>query len=308
MEKLDLCTSQVPANPSITRGGFTYVYNRTAPKTAAKFYRCSKYRVTKKRPIPCQASITFNADGSMRKDCAPEDHNCVPIPDAGVLNVENEVEPLGDLNFFNLNNFCTQMRRMIDNISSAQRKLTATQVWEDVFNAINAKYPGVPLQIIRKPEGMSRVHYVRHGGHKSDRLSEIEQPDLAFLSNQRSPFLAFNTPVYEGTTQHRVCGWGHPGLYSLLKTPSAHIFVDATFRSVPSPFYQLLILMIRDFATDLYLPVFYVLMTGKRAHLYRFVFSMINTIIGASIAPAHVYCDFEQALLTSVKGKTMTNY
>ena len=59
-----------------------------------------------------------------------------------------------------------------------------------------------------------------------------------------------------------------PGLFALLKAPAIHIFVDTTFSVVPDPYKQLLIVMVKEAAHDMYLPVCYVLMTGKSANLY----------------------------------------
>jgi hypothetical protein len=88
-----------------------------------------------------------------------------------------------------------QMLAMIDDIAQTQRQLTPAQVWEHVLTLIKAKYPHAPTQGIRKHVATSRVHYVRHGSQKSDRLAEIEKPELALLSNNVKPSLIFNTTV-----------------------------------------------------------------------------------------------------------------
>lgn len=77
-------------NPTITRDGFSYIYVRTGA-TGTKFYRCSKHRPSKKRPVGCQANIAFNPEGTVKTDCRPADHNCIPIPEERLINVEDEV-------------------------------------------------------------------------------------------------------------------------------------------------------------------------------------------------------------------------
>ena len=189
------------------------------------------------------------------------------------------------------------MKLLIDTAATSQRHLTATQIWEMVWNDIVSKYGSAPIR------ALSRVYNIRNGGQRTDHLRDIEQTDMALLSDLRAPFLQFNTPVYEGTVQHRIIGWGHPGLFNLLKTPGIHLFLDGTFRIVPNRFSQLLVVMIRDYATDLYIPVFYVLLTGKSTLLYEYALQFISTVIRSPIRPAQVYCDFEKSLINAVKSE-----
>eukprot|EP00474_Spongospora_subterranea_P002795 CRZ03253.1 hypothetical protein [Spongospora subterranea] len=84
-----------------------------------------------------------------------------------------------------------------------------------------------------------------------------DQPRALYQTRDRmSFFLAFSTSVLEDTTLHRLCGCGHPGLYNFLRRKSIDLFIDGTFRLVPQPFTQLLILMVRDMNHDHYLPDF----------------------------------------------------
>ena len=46
------------------------------------------------------------------------------------------------------------------------------------------------------------------------------------------------------------------------------MFVDATFRIVPHPFYQCLIVMVFDASLKIYIPVAWILMTGKTEECY----------------------------------------
>ena len=195
-----------------------------------------------------------------------------------------------------------QMKNLVDTLATAERHLTATEIWMRVWNDVTSRYSGTPIRSMKKHEVISRVQYIRNGGRRVDSMRDIEEREMALFPDERAPFLAFNTPVYEGILQHRITGWGHPGLYKLLKSPNVHIFIDGTFRIVPNPYSQLLVVMIRDYPTDLYLPVFYILMTGKSAFLYRFALNMINNIVGTSVRPGQIYCDFEKALISALRG------
>jgi hypothetical protein len=60
-----------------------------------------------------------------------------------------------------------------------------------------------------------------------------------------------------------------------MKQRRSSIFVDATYRCVPVQFYQLVIVMLYDTISDLYLPVWYILATGKTAQVYDHVFNSL---------------------------------
>lgn len=78
---------------------------------------------------------------------------------------------------------------------------------------------------------------------------------------------------------------------SLLENSSS-IFFDATFKVVPSLFYQMLTI----FAThgDGVYPVMFVLMSRKTTALYHSVFVKVNELV-PHFAPANVMADFEEA-------------
>eukprot|EP00956_Cyclotella_meneghiniana_P009729 scaffold13469_cov37-Cyclotella_meneghiniana.AAC.1 len=62
--------------------------------------------------------------------------------------------------------------------------------------------------------------------------------------------------------------FGNPVLFTLLAARALDLFIDATFSMTPHPFYQVLIIMVHDCQTDLYVPVIYALMTHKCEDLY----------------------------------------
>lgn len=77
------------------------------------------------------------------------------------------------------------------------------------------------------------------------------------------------------------------------------MFVDATFGCVPVPFYQLLIVMIFDPALKIYIPVAYVLMTGKTRECYWQAFNWLCSEV-KECAPYCVGVDFEWNFWRSV--------
>jgi hypothetical protein len=196
------------------------------------------------------------------------------------------------------------MTDLADHLATSNRSMSAASIWIQVRDAIQQQYGTAPVYRMRKEEIISRVENQRHGGRRADRLQDVENPNLALSTNGMSPFLCFNTPVYDpsGITQHRVIGWSHSGLRRVLRYPGVHLFIDATFKVVPEPFKQLLVIMAKDAGNDMYVPVFHILMTGKTTYLYKFTLSLCVAVLGSNIGIATVTCDFEKALMQAVKG------
>ena len=77
------------------------------------------------------------------------------------------------------------------------------------------------------------------------------------------------------------------------------MYVDATFACVPNPFYQLLIVMVFDVSLKIYIPIMYILMSGKTEECYYQAF----TYIRGEVPDCDPYCvgvDFEPAFFNAV--------
>ncbi|POM65645.1 Hypothetical protein PHPALM_18610, partial [Phytophthora palmivora] len=81
----------------------------------------------------------------------------------------------------------------------------------------------------------------------------------------------------------------HPLLINCLKQRHCSNFVDATFRCVPTQFYQLVVVMT------------YVLTSGKTSQIYEHIFHYICVASKKRLDPAHIVCDFEFAMIKAVK-------
>ena len=77
-----------------------------------------------------------------------------------------------------------------------------------------------------------------------------------------------------------------------------NIHADATFKAVPSMFYQLL--CIHGIILDTVVPCIYVLMTSKSRLLYDSVFLRIRELI-PGFKPLAAVTDFEKALFSSIE-------
>ena len=101
----------------------------------------------------------------------------------------------------------------------------------------------------------------------------------------------------------RFVGFGHPTMIHLLKTGPKTIFVDCTFKVVPYGFYQLLIIMIYEPGTELYLPVFFVLLQGKDYDSYYIGLGLAYTATDERMEVVSISSDFEKALMNALKDR-----
>ena len=82
-------------------------------------------------------------------------------------------------------------------------------------------------------------------------------------------FLQFNICIPDVQTKiiHRIIGYGNPSLLRTL-VGSVQVYIDSNSNIVARSFYQFLIAFVCDVQTGVYIPVTYVLMTGKSESLY----------------------------------------
>ncbi|POM60555.1 hypothetical protein PHPALM_30585 [Phytophthora palmivora] len=151
---------------------------------------------------------------------------------------------------------------------------------------------------------ISRLYRTKrnHFGRESFGRIEIE-PLCDVKHNPGLTFYQFHFTYYEDEVLHRVIGWSHPLLMDRLKQRHYSIFVDATFRCVPTQFYQLVVVMMYDPISDLYLPVWYVLTSGKTSQFYEHIFHYICVASKKRLDPADIVCDFEFAMIKAVKNQ-----
>ncbi|KUF90247.1 hypothetical protein AM588_10002807 [Phytophthora nicotianae] len=155
---------------------------------------------------------------------------------------------------------------------------------------------------------VSQLGAVMQGSHKPifvtkhfgrDIFGRLEMEPLCDVKNSAGlKFFQFHYAYYEDEVLQRIIGWTHPQLMDPIKQRHCSIFIDATYRCVPIRFYQLVILMLYDPISDLYLPIWY---AGKTSQVYEHLLHSIFVSSKKKLAPAHVVRDFEYALIKVVK-------
>ncbi|POM67456.1 Hypothetical protein PHPALM_16541, partial [Phytophthora palmivora] len=265
----------------ITSGGFTlpdsvepvsgsksvhyqgYQYSFYHGGGATRNYRCSSCRRTQ-----CLAKLYISRMGAVvrgnhKSDCVPE-----------MRQVPNGPPPT-------FVNWKQQMLLATDEIGIRDVTLSPREVW----------------QIIRE-QFYSDDSIIVQGATKKQIMGRETILGGRFLGLK---FFQFHFTYYEDEVLHRVIGWSHPLLMDRLKQRHCSLFVDATFRCVPTQFYQLVVVMMYGPISDLYLPVWYVLTSMKTSQIYEHIFHYICVASKKRLDPAHIVCDFEFAMIKAVK-------
>ncbi|POM64765.1 Hypothetical protein PHPALM_19679 [Phytophthora palmivora] len=229
----------VPGTNTVHFRGYTYAWYHGE---STKHYRCSVYRRT-----ICKAKLFVSSgnavvQGTHMSDCVPEIHRVPTGPTPVFVNWKQ------------------QMLFATDELGLRDVTLTPTEVWR----AIRDQFYNDDNIIVQGATKNKTKHFGRDvfGRIESEPLSDVKfSPGLKFFQ--------FHFTYYEDEVLHRVIGWAHPQLMDRTKQRQCSVFLDATYRCVPVPFYKLVIVMIFDQISELYLPVWYGLTSGKTTQLYE---------------------------------------
>ncbi|KAF4137405.1 hypothetical protein GN958_ATG13404 [Phytophthora infestans] len=161
--------------------------------------------------------------------------------------------------------------------------LTPTEVWRMVRD----QFYGGDNEILRsatQKQFSGRLYRSRAKRFGRESFGRLKQKPLCNVEESGGfKYFQFHVTYYEDEVRHRLIGWLHPHLMDRMTQRQSSIFVNATYRCVPAPFYQLVIVMLDDTISDLYLPVCNICVSSKQ-----------------KLAPALV-CDFAFAVLKAVQ-------
>jgi len=79
-----------------------------------------------------------------------------------------------------------------------------------------------------------------------------------------------------------------------------NVFIDGTFKCVPHPYYQLIVVMVYDTPLNLYIPVYYILTTSKTQWSYWSVLQEVMVNCEFKFNPSVIHCDYELALINAI--------
>lgn len=193
--------------------------------------------------------------------------------------------------------------------------LSATEIAQEILRELEWHCP-YPKRTYTIDQMVSRIYAERRkaAGDAVSMLSKLELIEYRFTSGaQPQVFIhgIMNVPIIRTAKKRkdhfldRLIVFSHPELHVFLKAEGVFMLLDATFLCVPRKpyFYQLLIIMIYIAGLDLYVPVVWILMTGKSQPLYEYAFDMVINMCGGLLRPRFISVDFEQALVNALKKK-----
>lgn len=111
----------------------------------------------------------------------------------------------------------------------------------------------------------------------------------------------FHYSYLEEGTRHRVIGWAHPALLQLLRYRRTTLFVDGTFRCVPVPYHQCVVVMCLDNAANCYVPVLCSLAQGMAHTTYWDILHFLIVATDHQLDLASVTCDYEAARIAAIR-------
>ncbi|KAK1945220.1 hypothetical protein P3T76_003753 [Phytophthora citrophthora] len=192
------------------------------------------------------------------------------------------------------------MRDITDRLAVTDMSMPPEDIWRLVRERVYLGNTDEVLLGLTREQVKRRVHRVRHTHYGGNYHGVVEVPPLSLTSVGGFPFFKFHQVCMVGMNLERVIGWAHPALHERLKCKNSSLFIDGTFRCVFLGFCQCIIFMVHDFATDLFLPVFFVLCTSNTQDLYWNVINAVVIACNEKLLPETVVCDFESALIDAV--------
>ena len=99
-------------------------------------------------------------------------------------------------------------------------------------------------------------------------------------------------------------GFRNQCLFGSLLWKWVQLYIDGTFKIVPDPFYQCLIIMTFDNTLGVYVPVLYILMTAKTQWIYWHSFHWVIVSTRCRLDPPSITCDFDKPLHNAVREKS----
>jgi hypothetical protein len=128
-------------------------------------------------------------------------------------------------------------------------------------------------------------------------------PTASVSVDDTRPFLQFKLAVNIDNHLENLVGWGHPDLINLCKHGPCHLFCDATFRIVPTGFEQCFIIMMFTAASEMYVPLFFVLLQSKTESAYYHAIQQAINLSDWKLEALSVSADFEKAILNAIKSQ-----
>jgi hypothetical protein len=251
-------------------------------------YRCSTFRAT-----GCRATLNVEIDsGKLVLKNATHTCDSKVIQEAGAIDIKEE------------------MKRRARELALENHGMSAGKVWHTVCREVDDKNASTTGLVIKEKKatilnlvsnaraefgGISAIHHM-----KSPRYAHIGLGDeRLFLKVCFDYELPTETAAKQYMMQSMLI-WAHPDLLPILRRRGIAAFIDGTFRSVPKPYTQCIIIMCFDDETGTYVPIIFALVDNKTQWGYWHLLHFVLTITSMKFCPATITCDFEKALILAI--------
>ena len=204
-----------------------------------------------------------------------------------------------------------EMTEKATDMALKNRGVSSKRIWHSISSEIDEKYVGtsVKTQRLSRNETCNIVESIRRPLSQLDISQKIKEPHYSQVSKSDTrSFLRFYFECEASGSKKLKRGelvkmiiWGHPDLTVLLKRRKIPIYLDATFRTVPHPFAQCLILMVFDDETDMYIPILFCLMEERKTWSYWHFLHFAVVLSDTKLNPSTITTDFEKALILACK-------
>ena len=161
----------------------------------------------------------------------------------------------------------------------------------------------VAIQTLNDAQIRALVYQVRIKNVGEWYMAIQQHPLRSCSATDERPFLQFVLNANVEGAFHNIIGWAHPELVFLFKNGPCPLFLDCTFSVVPKGFSQLLIIMMHSAAHNMYVPVFYVLLDGKKEGIYWQAIQQCICATDWKMEASTYTADFEIAIAKTMKAQ-----
>lgn len=195
-----------------------------------------------------------------------------------------------------------EMAKLCEEFVLTNPEMNPKEIANEVMKMTIAKYDGVAFNYLTADQLLSMVHRVRTKGF-GDWEGIITSLPMCNLVNDERLFLQANAYINIDNELVKFLVWAHPDLILLCKNGKRNLFIDCTFRCVPVGFDQLMIIMLYDLQTGMYVPIFFILMQTKKQDAYFYGIALAIQISEGKLDCLTYTCDFELALIQAIDNR-----
>ena len=248
-----------------------YIYNQKRVGKKWTLYWCRESRKS------CGATIRLHNNGHIEKrgehngvctgkNCAFADITNIMLP-KDIIEKTDEEEKGNSA--YRITDYSVCMKRKVEDMAIKDIAERPKEIWTKISEEMDSMHPA--WCGLNNRQVTDIVRNVRRKELGTDMSSKLEELSMSKVKYSKYFFLAFNLKIPNASTDKIdwIVGYANPGLYRIMRQPQVQLFIDGTFRIVPVPFYQCLVIMAHDHGNSIYVPLMYVLMSGKTEWLYR---------------------------------------